>query len=150
MGVRVDGRRVCWRPRTRRRAKWAGLHGPDTHAPPWVSTASPRRPPARGFRCPKCGGKVHDLPSLLEAIHAVRVHSASQRRGDPQGGFQRSVLKPLLWGEPPAFGGVGGTRPAPVCPRRGKRKRGSTEFLAAAGSLLNPPHREFNPANIRQ
>jgi hypothetical protein len=27
IGARVDGRRVCWRPRTRRRAKWAGLMG---------------------------------------------------------------------------------------------------------------------------
>src|SRR2546427_711981 len=54
-------------------------------------------------------------------------------RGDAQGGFQRSGLNPLLWGEPPVLGGVGGNPPAPAFPRRGKRERGRFKFLAAAG-----------------
>src|SRR6266568_991642 len=60
-------------------------------------------------------------------------HDRRPNWGDAQGGFQRSALKPLLWGEPPAFGGVGGTFPAPAFPRRGKRERGRFKFLAAAG-----------------
>ena len=47
---------------TSHRAKWGGLHGPDGYAPPWVSTASPRRPRSRGFRCPEYTGKARDLP----------------------------------------------------------------------------------------
>jgi hypothetical protein len=70
----------------------------------------------------------------------------STHRGDAQGGFQRSALKPLLRGEPrhrcvPALfagaqraSGVGGTRPPPAFPQRGKRERGSSNFLAAAGT----------------
>src|SRR5712691_4799688 len=65
-------------------------------------------------------------------IHAVGVHTARPAEGDAQGGFQRSVLKPLLWGEPPAFGGVGGTLP-PRLFLRGKRERGRSNLLAAAG-----------------
>jgi hypothetical protein len=42
--------------------------------------------------------------------------------GDAQGGIQRSVLNSLLWGEPPDFGGVGGTIPAPASPLGGMRK----------------------------
>src|ERR1700678_3400591 len=57
-------------------------------------------------------------------------------RGDAQGGVQRSVLKPPLVGGAARFWRRGGNPPAPVCPRRGKRKRGSTKFLAAAGNLL--------------
>src|ERR1017187_1170415 len=66
IAARADGRRVCWERRTRHRANWAGLHGPDRWAPPWGSTASPRRPRARGFRCPEYAGTAHDLPWLLD------------------------------------------------------------------------------------
>src|SRR5665647_2917821 len=50
-------------------------------------------------------------------------------RGDAQGGFQRSVLKPLLWGEPPAFGGVGGTLPPRLSPGGGNGKGGDSNSL---------------------
>src|SRR6266496_3166951 len=43
--------------------------------------------------------------------------------GSTRGG-QRSVLKPLLWGEPPAFGGVGGTLPPRLSPGGGNGKGG--------------------------
>src|SRR5438067_1114904 len=52
-------------------------------------------------------------------------------------------------GEPPAFGGVGGTCPAPACPRRGKRERGRTKFLAAAGDWPRsspPPRHQPRPS----
>src|ERR1035438_1670400 len=49
--------------------------------------------------------------------------NAKQRFGMPKGGFSGRVLNPLLWGEPPVLGGVGGTVPAPACPW-GKRGRG--------------------------
>ena len=69
----------------------------------------------------------------------------SQAGGCARGG-QRSALKPLLRGEPlhrcwPAgYAGAqrarrGGNPPAPAFPRRGKRERGSFNFLAAAGIL---------------
>src|SRR5271165_4712138 len=44
--------------------------------------------------------------------------------GADGGGFQRSALKPLLWGEPPAFGGVGGTLPPRLSPGGGNGKGG--------------------------
>src|SRR5712692_5786332 len=52
-------------------------------------------------------------------------------RGDAQGGRQ-----PLLWGEPPAFGGVGGTLPPRLSPTGGKPGKGVSKFLAAAGDYL--------------
>src|SRR5713226_2600171 len=55
-------------------------------------------------------------------------------RGDAQGGFQRSVLKPLLWGEPPAFGGVGGTLPPRLSPGGGNRKGGDQTSLLPQSS----------------
>jgi hypothetical protein len=85
--------------------------------------------------------------------------------GIHKGGFSESALKPLLWGEPPAgcvpapqsslanhhhiltagaqpAGGVGGTRPAPAFPRRGKRERGdSNSSLPQANSYRDRAHR---------
>src|SRR5450759_1576711 len=125
----AGGRTVGWVRRTRGRAKWAGLHGPGKCALPWVSPASPRRPHAREFQCSECAGKAHDLPWVLDAIHVVRVHGVRSTGGDAQGGFQRSVLKPLLWGEPPAFGGVGGTLPPRLSPGGGNGKGGDSNSL---------------------
>src|ERR1017187_9693753 len=70
------------------------------------------------------------------AIHAHGVHSAGQPGGDAQGGFQRSVLNPPLVGGAARFWRRGGTPPAPAFPRRGKRERGRSNFLAAAGICL--------------
>src|ERR1700674_5359302 len=50
-------------------------------------------------------------------------------RGDPQGGFQRSVLKPPLVGGAAWFWRRGGNPPAPAFPRRGKRERGRPPSL---------------------
>src|ERR1035438_1416420 len=58
------------------------------------------------------------------------------RGGDAQGGFQRSVLKPPLVGGAARFWRRGGNPPAPAFPRRGKRERGRSNFLAAAGICL--------------
>src|SRR6266852_9157413 len=55
-------------------------------------------------------------------------------RGDAQGGFQRSVLKPLLWGEPPPFGGVGGTLPPRLSPGGGNGKGGDQTSLLPQSS----------------
>src|SRR5713101_7506426 len=54
-------------------------------------------------------------------------------RGDAQGGRQ-----PLLWGEPPAFGGVGGTLPPRPFPQQGETGKGYPKFLAAAGDYSRP------------
>src|SRR3974390_293378 len=76
----------------------------------------------RVFRFPECAGRVLDLPCLLDAVHRCEVRSwpgaatapgatghrvARMPWGDPQGGFQRSGLKPLLWGEPPLWAAWG-------------------------------------------
>src|ERR1017187_8326525 len=58
------------------------------------------------------------------------------RGGDAQGGFQRGVLKPPLVGGAARFWRRGGNPPAPAFPRRGKRERGRSNFLAAAGICL--------------
>src|SRR6266446_8529497 len=87
-------------------------------------------------------------------IHAVGVHTARPAEGDAQGGFQRSVLKPLLWGEPPAFGGVGGTLPPRLSPGGGNGKGGDQTSLlpqASACALrqntarLRPPRKPLRP-----
>jgi len=77
--------------------------------------------------------------SYLGAMNPTRQRRPPVIHGGMHKGGQRSGLKPLLWGEPPAFGGVGGTCPAPACPRRGKRERGRTKFHAAAGYFWLPP-----------
>src|SRR5712671_7596843 len=75
-------------------------------------------------------------------------------RGDAQGGFQGGVLKPLLWGEPPAFGGVGGTLPPRLSPGGGNGKGGDQTSLlpqASACALrqntarLRPPRKPLRP-----
>src|SRR5712691_8801251 len=64
---------------------------------------------------------------------------APARRGEAQGGFQRSALKPLLWGEPPAFGGVGGTLPPRLSPGGGNGKGGDqTSLLPQASARALP------------
>src|SRR5665647_455912 len=63
-------------------------------------------------------------------------------RGDAQGGFQRSVLKPLLWGEPPAFGGVGGTLPPRLSPGGGNGKGGDSNSLLPQ-AITGGPTPEF-------
>ena len=74
---------------------------------------------------------------------------APARRGEAQGGFQRSALKPLLWGEPPAFGGVGGTLPPRLSPGGGNGKGGDQTSLlpqASARALpWMPPSRALPP-----
>src|SRR5436309_8564027 len=79
---------------------------------------------------------------------------SGSRGGDAQGGFQRSVLKPLLWGEPPAFGGVGGTLPPRLSPGGGNGKGGDQTSLlpqASACALrqntarLRPPRKPLRP-----
>src|ERR1035437_8706481 len=129
IAFRADGRIVCWGRRTRHRAKWAGLHGSDRCALPWGPTASPPRPLSRGSRCPGCAGKAHDLPWLLDGDTRRLGAWRPRNRGDAQGGFQRSALKPLLWGEPPAFGGVGGTLPPRLSPGGGNGKGGVSNSL---------------------
>ena len=52
---------------------------------------------------------AQDTPVKLAIFHGYWMSGVEIRctaRGDSQGGRQ-----PLLWGEPPACGGVGGTRP---------------------------------------
>src|SRR5438132_10847879 len=73
------------------------------------------------------------------AIHAVWVQSARSTRGDAQGGFQRSGLKPLVWGEPPVFGGVGGTFPPRLSPGGGNGKGGDSNSLPQANGLGATP-----------
>ena len=81
-------------------------------------------------------------------------------RGDAQGGFQRSVLKPLLWGEPPAFGGVGGTFPAPALPPQGETGKGEsnqnsllpqaiTYWLMPESALSPQPPNSLEPLEAR-
>src|SRR6266581_4027495 len=48
-------------------------------------------------------------------------------QGGSTRGIQRSGLKPLLWGEPPAFGGVGGTLP-PGFPPEGETGKGAIQI----------------------
>jgi hypothetical protein len=96
----------------------------------------------RGFRCPECKSRI--LPLLIgwcgRLGGARRRHypdcgphytagavvvTGGRHRGMHKGGFQWSGLKPLLWGEPPAFGGVGGTLPPRLSPRGGNGKGGT-------------------------
>ena len=81
-------------------------------------------------------------------------------RGNAQGGFQRSVLKPLLWGEPPAFGGVGGTFPAPALPPQGETGKGEsnqnsllpqaiTYWLMPESALSPQPPNSLEPLEAR-
>src|ERR1035438_6360260 len=65
----------------------------------------------------------------------VGVHAAQLTGGCTRGG-QRSVLKPLLWGEPPAFGGVGGTLPPRLSLGGGNGKGGESNSLLPQG---DPP-----------
>jgi hypothetical protein len=80
--------------------------------------------------------------------------------GIAQGGFQRSVLKTLLRGEPAGVAGVGGTFPAPACPwgKRASLLRGSRSGAAikrdgargfACGGACSASRRaaEVRPAN---
>src|SRR6266849_1504951 len=60
---------------------------------------------------------------------------APAQPGDAQGGFQRSALKPLLWREPPAFGGVGGTLP-PGFPPEGETGKGEFQIPCCRRQLL--------------
>jgi hypothetical protein len=51
-------------------------------------------------------------------------------------GFLARWARRLSWREePPGFGGVGGTFPAPACPPEGETGKGDFKFLAAAGCL---------------
>ena len=53
-------------------------------------------------------------------------------RGDAQGGFQRSVLKPLLRGEPRPLPRRGGNHPRPGFPLGGNGKGESNSLLPQA------------------
>ena len=63
-----------------------------------------------------------DVAAILIYFLSVAVPStwpsisAMPHRGDAQGGFQRSVLKPLLRGEPRPLPRRGGNPPAPAFP----------------------------------
>src|ERR1700693_2725703 len=73
---------------------------------------------------------------LIGWLYTPTGCTAPVSRGDAQGGFQRSVLKPPLVGGAARFWRRGGDPPAPAFPRRGKRNRGRSTFLAAAGICL--------------
>src|ERR1035437_4236673 len=79
-------------------------------------------------------------------------------RGDAQGGVQRSFLNPLLWGEPPAFGGVGGTLPPRLSPGGGNGKGGDSNSLLpqaitggvnGGGQLQANPRKPLQPLESR-
>jgi hypothetical protein len=77
------------------------------------------------------------------AVHPARVHTSSLGLA---GGMHKGGGSPLLWGEPPGSGGVGGTFPAPAFPPEGEKGKGGFRFLAAAGCL---PTRQRQSAAAR-
>src|SRR5260370_24765936 len=145
---RADGHRVGRGYRTRHRANWRGPHEPDKHAPPWGPTASPRRPHAKGIRCREYAGTTHDLPWLLDE-HTRRWGAYCPPSG---GGCTRGVsaerFETPLVGRAACFWRRGGNPPAPAFPRRGKRERGRSNLLAAAGICLRitPEYRPLTPS----
>jgi len=52
----------------------------------------------------------------------------------------------LLWGEPPGFGGVGGTLPPRLSPGRGKRERGRPSHQSL--QLLDSP-KSYSPKRVK-
>jgi len=69
-------------------------------------------------------------------------------------------LKPLLWGEPPAVGGVGGTFPAPALPPQGETGKGEsnqnsllpqaiTYWLMPESALSPQPPNSLEPLEAR-
>src|SRR5271157_3742966 len=64
------------------------------------------------------------------------IPARSGARGPAGGGMHKGGAAPLVGGAA-RFWRRGGNPPAPAFPRRGKRERGASKFLAAAGNCLH-------------
>src|SRR5205823_9943745 len=69
-------------------------------------------------------------------IHAVGVHTARPAEGGCTRGVSAERFETPLVGRAACFWRRGGNPPAPAFPRRGKRERGRSNLLAAAGICL--------------
>src|SRR5882724_6971803 len=70
-------------------------------------------------------------------IHAVGVHTARPAEGGCTRGVSAERFETPLVGRAACFWRRGGNPPAPAFPRRGKRERGRSNLLAAAGICLH-------------
>src|SRR5436190_19777012 len=81
-------------------------------------------------------------------IHAVGVHTARPAEGGCTRGVSAERFETPLVGRAACFWRRGGNPPAPAFPRRGKRERGRSNLLAAAGICLRitPEYRQLTPS----
>src|SRR6266700_249873 len=81
-------------------------------------------------------------------IHAVGVHTARPAEGGCTRGVSAERFETPLVGRAACFWRRGGNPPAPAFPRRGKRERGRSNLLAAAGICLRitPEYRPLTPS----
>src|SRR5712671_7876574 len=81
-------------------------------------------------------------------IHAVGVHTARPAEGGCTRGVSGGRFETPLVGRAACFWRRGGNPPAPAFPRRGKRERGRSNLLAAAGICLRitPEYRPLTPS----
>src|SRR5437762_1274457 len=81
-------------------------------------------------------------------IHAVGVHTARPAEGGCRREVSAERFETPLVGRAACFWRRGGNPPAPAFPRRGKRERGRSNLLAAAGICLRitPEYRQLTPS----